>query len=173
MRGGELKSFYCTVFSRIEWLLLVWMFAFSFLSVCWLLSPWHEVCRYSGPCALPGWWGQACRLLSGLIMTACAWLWSPQWGQQLAPASRAHASSVLLPGSIHRERSSYGGPAPLLMHPPIMVHASQVGPGFFRAHPQLPQPSLLRLCLHSQPQSSPWVWPLKSVSAPAPTHTNR
>ena len=39
VRGGELKSFYSVIFSVIEGLLLVWMLAASFLSVCWPLSP--------------------------------------------------------------------------------------------------------------------------------------
>ena len=39
MSGDELRSFYSTLFSRIEGLLLVWLFAAFFLSMWWLLFP--------------------------------------------------------------------------------------------------------------------------------------
>ena len=39
MSGDELRSFYSTLFSRIEGLLLVWLFAAFFLSMWWLLLP--------------------------------------------------------------------------------------------------------------------------------------
>ena len=35
-RGGDLQSFYPAIFSGVEGLLLVWMFAAFFLTVCWL-----------------------------------------------------------------------------------------------------------------------------------------
>ena len=44
-RGTELKSFYSAFFPGIEGLLLVWMLAASFFSMCWPLSPWYGVCR--------------------------------------------------------------------------------------------------------------------------------
>ena len=42
MREGEFKFSCSTILSKIEVLLLVWMIAAAFLSVCWLLSP--DVC---------------------------------------------------------------------------------------------------------------------------------
>lgn len=39
VREGEFEFFCSTILSRIEGLLLVWMLAAAFLSVCWLLSP--------------------------------------------------------------------------------------------------------------------------------------
>ena len=57
----------------------------------------------------------------GLEEVAFAHLWSLRWQWQLLPAHGSPVGSVLLPGSTHRERSSYGNPAPLLMRLQIMM----------------------------------------------------
>ena len=150
VRGGELKS-YSTLFSGIKRLLLIWMLAASFLSVCWQLSPWYLVCWYSDPCALlkqlgqflvPAWgssmgsslhpsWDsgdKACHMLIGLLALASVCLWSPRRQGQQTPTLGATVGSVLLPGSTHRERIAYGHPTPLLMHSWVMVPCLSGGP---------------------------------------------
>lgn len=47
------------------------------------------------------------------------------------PLELLPVSKVLLPESAHRERSFYGGPAPLLTCSPQLLLASLEGPGFF------------------------------------------
>ena len=60
-------------------------------------------------------------LLVDLVVVASAHLWSPRWQWLLMPTPGAPLGGVLLPGNTQRERSYYGGPAPLLIHSQIMV----------------------------------------------------
>ena len=101
--------------------------------------------------ALPGQQGQGLALAHRFRMGFSFHALPGQLGQGLVPALGSHSSSpclpleptmvmmtftapgspvggVLLPGSAHRERSFYGGPAPLLMPLPIMVACLSGGP---------------------------------------------
>ena len=95
--------------------------------------------------------GKAWNLPAGLEESANARLCSPRWRQQLVPASGAPVGSFLLPGSAHRERSSYGGPSLLLVCLPIMVPCLSGSP---RLLPSTPSVAVAR--------------PLQAVSAPNP-----
>ena len=103
-------------------------------------------------CALPGQWGQVLAPTGGfpsggcftcpprtrgVVPGVCLWVWkrspvpvsgSQNGGSHLCLPPGAPVGSVLLPGSTHRERSSFGGPTPLLMHLPIMVPCLSGGP---------------------------------------------
>lgn len=59
--------------------------------------------------------GRTWHLLTSLIEAASACLWSLRWQQWLTPAPRAPRGGALLPGSAHREKSTYGGPTSLLV----------------------------------------------------------
>ena len=87
------------------------------------------------------------------------------------PAPRAHS------GSTKKEAAKGQAPPLPSLAPYQWCFASVAGPGFFHVHPWLPpvphsRPFRLSPC--SQPQSSPWVCPLKpEVQHPAPARTSR
>ena len=81
--------------------------------------------------ALLGQQGQGLVSACGFPRGSCSPHTPGTGGQFLAPAHGscsgggdlcpAPVGSVLLPENSRRERSSYGGPAPLLVHPPVMA----------------------------------------------------
>ena len=95
--------------------------------------------------------GRVWHLPEGLEEVASACLKSPRWQRWLVPAPRAPVGGVLLPGSSHRDRSSYGCPTPFLVHLLIVVS-----------------------CISGRPRLLPsthsvvTAWPLQAVSVPKP-----
>ena len=67
---------------------------------------------------------------AGLEQKGSTHLWRPRWWQQFVPPPKAPEGGVLLSGSAYLERSSYGCPAPLLFHLPIIVFCLSGRPGF-------------------------------------------
>lgn len=113
-------------------------------------------------------------LLAGLLAAAVAhtlWrLWvqhltpacrshisGPEWWCCLMPTHRARVGSVLLPESMQRERSAYGGLTLLFVGHQKWSLASLAGPRLLPSIPQLPHSSLFNLSPYNQPRSCPWV----------------
>ena len=104
------------------------------------------MCRYSSPRVLLGLcaggrsdWRLLVHLSEVGVAPAC--LWSPLWQQWLMPTPGVYVDSALLPESVCRERSSYGGLASLLMHPPSVAPCLSGGP---RHLPRTPSGAILQ-----------------------------
>ena len=97
-------------------------------------------------------------------------LWSPRCQPWLTPAPGAHIGSAVLPVSMQRKKLLWWAhPSPLM--PPNNGPLPLVGPGFFPDSLSCGAlyPNPLRLCSHSQPQSSPRGLTSKAqASVPSP-----
>lgn len=87
--------------------------------------------------------------------------WSCSGGRGLSGAHDGGGISclpleLLLLESVHKGRSSYGGPAHL-SHTQKRCFAFLAGPGFSSVHTRLSQSGLFKVSPHSQPQSSHWI----------------
>ena len=106
--------------------------------------------------------GWSCHVLPGQqgqgLASACTsgrgsqcWPLEPKMVVVTRACARSPVGSVLLHWNVHRDRSSYGGPTPLLMCLPIMVPCLSGGP---RLLPSTPSVAMTRL--------------LQAISAPNP-----
>ena len=102
--------------------------------------------------------------VTGPLAVVCTCLWSPRWQWRLVPTPAAHVRGALPPESVCGERSSYGGPTPLLAWPPTIAPSLSGGP----RPPLTPHSTPLRLSPCSQPQSSP---PGLTTKAQASAHS--
>lgn len=139
MRWDKLKS-YPTTFSEIEGLLLIWMLAAAFLSVCWPWSPWYGMCRCDSLCAPR----MAVAALRTCLQVSKGQLWPTHcWTVQEVLCVPAHGSL----GS--------GGPC-LPLEPMIapvssdMFHESAYRNGALTSHYLFTCPTIITPCLSSR-----------------------
>lgn len=73
-------------FLRIKGLLLVWMLAASFLSMCWPLSPCYAVLRYSSPSLDSG--AKSWLLLMDFLVARASYIILGLWEEALVPVCK-------------------------------------------------------------------------------------
>ena len=162
---------------------MFWHTLMYFLITEIIHTPWDSVGKSWGlladflvlgaVCALPGQQGWGLASAHGSRSGSQCPPLEPKMMAVTCPTPGAPIHGVLLPGTTHRERSSYGGPTPLLMCLPIMMTCLSGGHGFLPSTTSVAMAQLLQAVSAPNPGPLPGT-ELQSLSfstRPPPSQT--